>query len=106
MYTGSEGEVSGKCCVFTELLHCGASAGETLYKTRTVLLKPAVGHPFVDKVETSVGLGSIWECFKIFLETKWIVPHTALFHISCPALLLAAVRGGFASGDASSVDDY
>lgn len=31
VYTGNEGEVSGKCCALAELLHCGASEGD-LYK--------------------------------------------------------------------------
>lgn len=36
VYTGNEGEVSGKRCAFAELLCCGASEGD-LYKTHTNL---------------------------------------------------------------------
>lgn len=81
VYTGSEGEVSGKFCAFAELLHCGASEGD-LYRAHTELLrKPAVEHPFADKVETSAGSGSICECFKTFFRNKMdcsthsFVPH-------------------------------
>lgn len=36
VYTGNEGEVSGKCCAFAGLLHCGGSEGG-LDKTHTEL---------------------------------------------------------------------
>lgn len=37
---------------------------------KSLLLKPAVGRLFADEVETSVGSGSICECFKTFFRNK------------------------------------
>lgn len=70
------------------------------------LLKLVVWPPFPDKVETNVGLGSICECFEIFLRNKmdcsghsFVPPHLHCFAADWGRLEVGLLSGGACGGN-------